>query len=254
MRSRNRQQVPRVGHAAVFASGASYQARGWEKSPKWFLKGLERFINADDSEKDYVALKQSFPSFWPLPLQSGDRKDLSWAPEAHKLFLFYRDLLRRFWTRDHRTLKDGFQSELLFGTVPFSRWEPILDGTSCNGFDMPLLDALAPLRSVSANLTFLSNPFFPLASFAAEWNAGVIDYNSQLDFQRAVWHLFRQSWRAKVCPKCSTYLLVGKPAQLYCSLNCSGAAHRASALTWWKQKGSKNRARARVKRAERKNQ
>jgi hypothetical protein len=236
-----RQQFPRVGHMAVFADDASYQAQSREKPREWFLKGLERFVNADDSVEDYNALGRAFPSFWPLPLQNGDGTDLSWVPEGHKLFLFYRDILRRFWARDRATLKDGFQSALLWGNVPSRAWEQILDGTTCDGYHMPLLDALAPLRCVYGQIVFF-NSLLPLSDFSPDWNAGAINFTSMLDFQRAVWLLFRQSWRAKVCQKCGTYFLVRKPAQLYCSLSCSNAVHRASSLNWWKAKGARKRA------------
>lgn len=246
MSRKTRQHFPRIGHAAIFAGDLSRQAQSWEKPAEWFLVGLERFVNTGDSLEHYSALQHAFPTFWPLPLRDGNSKELSWVPEGHKLFLLYRDLLRRFWIRDPGTLQDGFQSSLLFGTVPHETWEAIIDGTSRVASHMPLLAALAPLSTLPGPIAFPGAPL-PIAHYSVNWNMGTIFYTSQLDFQRAVWCMFCQSWRAKVCPRCNTYFLAQKPAQLYCSTNCSSAVHRESSLGWWKKKGAQNRARARAR-------
>lgn len=240
MGRRNSQRELWLGHHAIFATDASYQARGWNKPANWFRKGLERFVNADDSLQDYQALGKAFRSFWPLPLEDSEGNDLSWCPEAHRLFLSYRNLLRRFWARDPRALKSDFDAALLFGTMDYYEMEIILEG----GADVQhllLQMALAPLRKAYSGVR-TTRPPLPLARFSIDWCAGAVDYVSRLDFQRAVWLLFSESWRAKICPRCSRYFLAQKPAQLYCSLSCSNAAHRASSLSWWKKKGSQRRA------------
>lgn len=238
-KARHRQERLSVGHRAVWALVPNDQAQSWTKPKQWFVKGLERFVNANDSMKDYQALAKAFPSFWPLPLEDGHGHDLSWVEDAHRLFLFYRNLLRRFWTRDPLTLKDGFNTCLLFGTLGRDEIHKIFAGKV--HVSWALEEALTPLENTYQGLCVPSGPQ-PFAQFWPDWSAGTVDYNSQIDFQRAVWLLFRESWRAKVCPNCSSYFLVQKSAQLYCSLTCSNSAHQASSRKWWKEKGSRKRA------------
>jgi len=228
-----------VRHRAVWARASSYQAPSWDKSADWFIVGLERFVNTHDSLENYQALAKSFPSFWPLPIEDGSGRDLSWIPEAHHLFLFYRNLVRRFWTREPGILKDGFATQLLFGTVTYDEMRNIFAGEVHANW--ALETALAPLLNSYSKVRIPAG-LVPLAQFFPEWSARTVDYISQLDFQRAVWLFFRESWRAKVCPKCSTYFFVQKSAQLYCSVGCSNAAHNASSLRWWNEEGSRRRA------------
>lgn len=237
MGHRKRQEKPQLLHHAFFIEGPYRQADSWNKSKEWFLKGLERFANADDSMKGYQAVGKAFPSFWPLPLEDSSGKDLSWHADAHRLFLFYRDSLRGLWTRNPATIKQGIQIPLLFGIVERSYIEGLLSGETLSR--VALDAALSPLRNSHPGLRLPS--LSPLACFWPDWAAGNIEYVSLLNFQRSLWLLFCESWRAKVCPRCSMYFLAQKPPQLYCSLNCSSAVHRASSLKWWKQKGSQKR-------------
>lgn len=226
------------GHRAIWSGGPSYQAQSWNKPAQWFVKGLERFVNADDSLSDYLALGKAFPSFWPFPIEGGDNRDLSWAPDAHRFFLFYRNLLRRFWTRDPSVFKDGLATNLLFGIEGYGEMQKILAGEAVASW--ALENVLTPLRNSHSGLR-IPGGLVPLAGFWPNWLSGTVEYISHTDFQRAVWLFFRESWRAKVCPKCCAYFLVQKSAQLYCSLSCSNAAHQASSLRWWKEKGSRRR-------------
>jgi hypothetical protein len=192
---------------------------------------LERFANCGDSPENYQALSKAFPSFWPVSLKDGGGRDLSWVPEAHRVFLFFRDLLRRFWTRNPLTLKDGIAASLLFGTMHDSELKSILSGQFAN----EALDrALAPLRNslpgkrISGNLG---------ARFWVDWSARTVDYISYVDFQRAVWLLFCESWRARVCPLCKLYFVAEKPSQKFCSTTCSNRSRLASNLNWWNKHG-----------------
>jgi hypothetical protein len=62
------------------------------------------------------------------------------------------------------------------------------------------------------------------------------------EFQVAFYHLFRESWRARICAGCSGYFIAAKPPQMYCSTECSNAAHRPSVKKWWDLVGAKRRA------------
>jgi hypothetical protein len=227
-----------VVHHAFWTSGPYRQAASWDKPKQWFLKGLERFANADDSPEGYQALAKAFPSFWPLPLEDRKGNDLSWHADAHRLFLFYRDSLRDLWIRNPATVRGGIQILLLFGIVGHPDMENLLSGKVL--FSVTLDVALSRLRNLHPELRLPDSS--SLAFFWPDWTGGRVEYVSRTDFQRSLWLLWSESWRAKVCLKCSTYFLAQKPAQLYCSVSCSNAAHRASSLNWWKQKGSQKRA------------
>jgi hypothetical protein len=250
MRRRKSQVHPSLYHVAIWSGGRRRQADTWDRPRQWFFRGLERFVNTGDSAESYEALAKAFPSFWPLPLEDNSRIDLSWRPEAERVFKFYRDLLRGFWTRNPAPLQDVHAIDILFGTLSDFDLDAALSGKESQ-FSFNLSDALAPLRFAFPELR-PPNPT-ATAKFSVNWQDGAVEYVSQMDFQRAVWFLFRESWRAKVCPKCSMYFIAEKPPQLYCSLSCSSAAHRASSLDWWKKKGSQKRdAKSRAKQAERK--
>jgi len=201
-------------------------------------KGLERFANADESPERYQALAKAFPSFWPLPLEDAKGNDLSWHADAHRLFLFFRDSLRDLWIRNPATIKEGIQVPLLFGIVQQSHLADLLSGKALSSVTLDA--ALSPLRNLHPGVRLPGSS--PLAFFWPDWTSGRVEYVSRTDFQRSLWLLWPESWRAKVCLRCSTYFLAQKPAQLYCSVSCSSAAHRAISLNWWKQKGSRRRA------------
>lgn len=207
---------------------------GLEKPKQWLWAGLERFANTGDSLDEYRDLAKAWPTFWPLPIEDGHGRDLSWDDKAHPLFIFCRDTLRNFWTRDAATISNGLCVELLFGTIDRQRiFGDLTPSRPQWGFAVTRLKYAYPEVCVGN----IPQP----AIFWPNWNQGTVEYTSQSDFQRAFWSLFRESWRAKVCPSCSTYFLAEKPPQLYCSVACSNSAHRASSLKWWNQEGAQRR-------------
>jgi hypothetical protein len=234
--AKRRQGLPRIRHRTFFPAHPLNQARGLDKSKGWFWKGLERFANASDSPEDYQALGKAWPTFWPLPIEDGHGRDLAWSAEAQKLFNFYRDTLRRFWTRDPLVLKDGLRTQMLFGT--FAPLPQLLSNPLT--YSAALDTAIAPLANTYPNLQPLG--VLPVATFWPDWNSGSVLYASHTDFQRAVWSLFLESWRAKVCPQCSTYLIAEKAPQIYCSVTCSNRAHQLSSLKHWRERGAARRA------------
>lgn len=235
---RRRQELPPVLLRSSWLSGWSYQARSWQKPAEWYFKALGRFANTDDTPKEYEALSKAFRSFWPLSIEDGKGNELGWHSASHQLFLFYRDLVRGFWIREESVLRDGFNVRLLFGTLDYDEIQAVLAGTSFRG--MRLDRAIAPLLNTFPRVRISSNTV-DLAKFWPDWHTRTVMYSPGNDFQRAIWLLFTQSWRAKVCPGCSTYFLVSKPAQIYCGLSCSSAAHQASSLKWWREKGLQRR-------------
>lgn len=78
----------------------------------------------------------------------------------------------------------------------------------------------------------------------AHWQSGEITLAFNIDFQRALFALMKDHWRAKVCPECSRYFIANKTAQAYCSSECYGESKRKRALSWWRRAGSANRTKA----------
>jgi hypothetical protein len=233
---KRRQGFPYVAHRSIFLPDPFNQARGLNKPKEWFWKGLERFANTSDSMDDYQALAKAWPSFWPLPIEDGDGRNLAWHAEAHDLFLFYRNTLRGFWTRDPVALKDGFRVAALFGTLGDANPVFVDSLASCE----PFQNAVSALKYSYPGVR--PPNMQPIAMFWPNWITGIVEFVSHTDFQGAVWSLFRESWRARVCLSCSTYFFAEKAPQLYCSVACSNSAHQSSALKWWREKGTQRRA------------
>lgn len=202
-----------VEHHTFYSVSPNDQA---DQDAKRFWNGLERFVNTGDSLEDYGVLRKAWPTFWPVAIETRGRS-LAWSDEAHPLFKFYRDILRALWARDPSTSTNGTYVNVLFGMV-----RPEAQIKKC----FPEM-----------------KPADPSASFWPEWGVGVVRYIPCNDFQRAIWELFRQSWRGKVCAACRRYFVAEKPAQTYCDTSCSNRVHRSSSLKWWREKGARRRAR-----------
>ena len=72
-----------------------------------------------------------------------------------------------------------------------------------------------------------------------DWAKGVLVYESTCDFQRALYLLYRESWRARICNKCSAKFIAKRAAQKYCSTDCSEAVQQMLKLKWWTEHGEK---------------
>jgi hypothetical protein len=189
-------------------------------------KGLERFVNTGDDPKEYKALPKAWPDFWPFDLQDGHGNSLAWADECHLLFLVCRDALRRVWISDPVALQGGMVSFLL----GLSSWKISLPD------EARLVLAHDRIERVNPGASEVSRPIV-----SPHWKSGAFSYSPNNDFHRAMYLLFRESWRAKMCAKCSTYFVAQKSAQLYCGVECSNASHLAAALKWWRDKGARRR-------------
>jgi hypothetical protein len=76
------------------------------------------------------------------------------------------------------------------------------------------------------------------AQFYADWDEGVFRYQGTCDFQRALYLLFLDSWRARVCERCSTKFIAARAAQKFCSTDCSDAMQREFRRRWWAEHGA----------------
>jgi hypothetical protein len=224
MSSRTRQDAPRLRHLAFSSPVVNFLAGDDPRVEAAFIvkeqpdklrlwKGLERFVNCGDSEEERKALQRAFPDLCVFPI---------YLPEACELFLYYRDALRRVWKGDRPDSR-------LFQDVVFLLG---LDGFA----------GRYPSQFVSAENTFRSKTpavayFHRGARLRPEWESGDFLYGSVNNFQRAFYLLFRESWRARVCPQCATYFVGEKPRQKFCSLSCSNRSRRASNLNWYHRVG-----------------
>lgn len=249
--SAKRQGIRRSQRATLI----SFDVNGLAASQRERLfRGLERFVNTGDSLEEYKALGKGWPGFWPLDLQGGTARlqqtgslSLAWDDACHALFLVYRDTLRRVWISDPLALKTGAVNFLLgawneFRELARGAMVPLRGGGKAWSGEVRVFPR--GLNEAWERVKF-DYPGAFQASCAvvyADWKSGGFSYSPHYDFQRALYLLFRESWRARTCAKCSTYFVAQRPAQLYCSTACSGGVKRERTLKWWRDKGAKRRA------------
>ena len=198
---------------------------------------------------------------------------LNWHPACHKLFLFYRDTLREIWRGERPTRRSdderpvladlanpsplgwlsGFAHEFLLGLMDYN--EQALNGEFNLGIVRPLaLDRVwheirgrFPTVAVEGRV-----------EIRVLWEMGDFSFVPQNDFQRAFYLLFRQNWRARMCPRCELFFVARKPKQIFCGTGCSAGNRLASKREWWNRVGAKRRVKqhqeiSRKDRRERKN-
>src|SRR5215472_15225258 len=74
-----------------------YMNKRADENTQRLLRWIEDFVNVGDDPASYNRFVVNHPSF--SPVEGWD--DSSWTPKAHKLFLAYRDCLRRIWRREN---------------------------------------------------------------------------------------------------------------------------------------------------------
>jgi len=206
------------------------------------FEGLERIINAADSPEACSDLALAAPSFWPIDTVGGT-KPIRWDPAAWPLFIAFRNYLRKLWVGD--VIKDGTDHVFLDGVylnyllgldIKFASYEP-----------GQYIDAILPNRAFTDAWDALKQKY-PEAFVSTSaivvpcWAGGQLTYVSANDFQKALYELLPESWRAKVCRLCTRYFIADKNAQAYCSTDCSGGNKRIRGRTYWRDKGAPRRA------------
>jgi hypothetical protein len=220
------------------------------------LCALETFVNLGNSLEDYLAFGKQNPEFFPFEILDksqlsesplappamqrtaltveGEKriwtKVIAWEPACHKLARFYRDALQSACWPTVPNPGDAFTGDtflILLGIDP-----PAGIGDWIEAFEeiqaaYPAAEAMAPQFS----------------RLQADWKTGTFEYTPDNDFQRAVYILFREGWRAKTCVRCYRRFIADKPVQSYCSTKCSGEAKRQRNLDWWNKNGKKRRKR-----------
>lgn len=224
------------------------------------LGALEGFVNVGDGLEDFLAFGRQNPEFFPIQVLDGAtrsdnplpppsvqgtsfrvegekriwHKVLSWSPACHNLAVFYRDILRRAcWPTvpQHNDVFTGDTFLILLGIDPPAGIGDWVDAFQAIRDSYPLAKADAPQFS----------------RLQADWKTGTFEYAPDNDFQRAVYILFREGWRAKTCVQCSRRFIANKPVQSYCSTNCAGEAKRERNLAWWNRDGKKWRKKRELK-------
>jgi hypothetical protein len=74
-----------------------------------------------------------------------------------------------------------------------------------------------------------------------EWRKGRFEFVPTGDFQSSVYVLLSESWRAKVCRRCERYFIADKPAQVFCSPDCSNKNKHEGGRRYWHEKGASRR-------------
>jgi len=209
---------------------------------------LERFVNLEDTREAYQAFFEENTSFHPVEFYDSDasgtpqeRQPLAWRPEFHRVFLEFRDMLREIWQRNSDS-----SLGILLGTEARA-WAIINRRDEANLLDKIFSsdpDKISHSHEVAIEEAVQAIPKSYLAMPQAvrpDWRTGNFRYKPDTDFRRAVYLLFRQSWRAKVCPRCHRYFVADKPPQLYCSTKCYGEAKKDRDLEYWRNTGSSRR-------------
>jgi hypothetical protein len=151
-----------------------------------------------------------------------------------------RDYLRRVWRSEDEALKQQVPRILLGLTADTAKGSvEELDSQTDFAF-----------KGLLVNVKNRSDADISHPVISIDWITGEFSYSPLNDFQRAVYLLFRENWRARSCSQCRRLFVAGKPAQLYCSIPCSFAARRHRDRELWKTSGAANR-RARKSRSKR---
>ncbi len=223
-----------------------------ERERLW--KGLERFVNCDDSVSEFEALGRAFSTFWPVrillaSLSDGKRvwtpgideapsKQVAWHPACQRLFIFYRDTLRSLWGRKPTGLPYDWEPKFLLGIDDSNEKASLIARK-------PAYTSLPP-ELVRSWQEILQK--FPTAmpdvhgSLEMLWGYGDFLLLTRGDFGKAFYLLFRQSWRARVCPRCKMFFVARRPKQRFCGTVCSAGSRLASKRKWWSTVGTKRRA------------
>jgi hypothetical protein len=220
-----------------------------EREALW--KKLERFVNCGGGLQNFQALGHAFPGLWPVSINYSPDSDawppksLEWHPACHELFLCYRDALQAVWKNS---------DELAFSLPEFllglTNWntracdEARYDGSPFRGDSF-----LGRLRSAWWQVLTEVPTAVPTAdpSLGMLWKHGEFCLHLDVggtgnDFRRAFYSLFRQSWRARVCPSCKVFFVARRAKQSFCGTACSAGSRLASKRRWWHNVGTTRRA------------
>ena len=219
--------------------------RGNEKGI--FFEGLTALANLSDDMSEYQKLMLTYPDVWPMEIQNGAGEKLQWAPEAFALLRLYRDLLRCVWDWPHdpashyeRNRKREALQILMgisnFETMGISNFERMLKEEDFPP-GTPSSEYQCTWREIRSNIAG-AIPASPGRAFPS-WPSGQFVYVPANPFQEALYLLFRESWRARICRACQKFFVADKQQRQYCSSVCAGEAKKRHDLEWWHRRHGK---------------
>jgi hypothetical protein len=180
--------------------------RGLRKDRKRLFQALEEFANIRQDKQGWEHFRRLWPDFFPEDEYKRAEEDVN--PNI----FHYPHWLDQIW----RGGETAPYLDVLLGIQP--GLEPKNEMT-------PEESWIVDLQSI------------PPVEFQANWDEGVFRYQGGCDFHRALYLLFRESWRARVCDKCNANFIARRAAQKYCSTDCSEAMQRDLKRKWWSQHG-----------------
>jgi hypothetical protein len=177
--------------------------RGLQRDKRDLFKALEEFANIRSDKEGWAHFRKRWPKFFP-------EQEYGRVAEGSKPSIAdYPYCLDQLWIGENSLLR------LLFGidTAPYQ------------------VDELWPEDMWTAGLAPIP------AQFDVDWEEGLFRYHGACDFQRALYLLFRESWRARICEKCGTKFIARRAAQKYHSTDCSESVQRELKQKWWAEHG-----------------
>jgi hypothetical protein len=188
---------------------------------------LAAFANLGDSCEDMLAFRADYPEFFTPEFY--DTCEFQAVRRAKTFFNWHKQLLKMVWEgRD----PDGTRLAVLLGLrLPESYFGP--PGGDYLTESAEYLAMVDDLKDAGGQ--FLA--FLPAAELVPSWRSGRVQYRTGIAFQRAVYFLMSQSWRAKICPIDNKFFVAAKPANLYCSDECTHEAKRRRGSEWWRESG-----------------
>jgi hypothetical protein len=204
---------------------------------------LEMFVNTGDTADELRAFRRQHQQF--LSAEFYDRSEKLASGGKDSLFNWYKRLLRDVW--EHRD-PEGTRLAVLLGLRETNYYGPVGEDFAAEAMErMGILNAMRE-KQYGGGFDMGLFPSFP-PKIVPDWRTGVFQYKCASEFQRAVYELMHDSWKARRClvQKCGKYMIAAKPASLYCSTKCYGEAKRERGKEWWREnRGKKERVDARL--------
>lgn len=178
------------------------------RKDRWKLfRGLEEFASIRADKEGWAHFQKRWPHFFP------EREYERIANDVTPSIADYPYFLDQIWM--------GGENEPYLGIMLGIR-------------PTPKPEELNPEESAAAHLSSI-----PPALFQLDWNEGSIRYFGGCDFQTALYLLYRESWRARICEVCEANFIAKRTAQKYCSTDCSESMQREVKKKWWAEHGQK---------------
>ena len=202
------------------------------------FQALADFANTRDTPEDWKKFRLMWPDiltpwFYEVSAISADLEEM--MGPGGPVIVRFRDMLRNVWNQND---PHAFDLKFLLGFETSSIAEKIAAMDAHRG--------VAPAAGYPRVAGFWTN-FPPPKPAKVDWKTGQITWEFGTQFQRAVYALTQESWRAKVCPVCRKYFIADKSATQHCSPKCYGVKKAAAQLDYYHRVGKFERRKARAK-------